>query len=69
VSWTPGEDNKTSTPNEIVSLDWAIINKNNKPKVNNLFAIYLDNSTGLVFQYPAESKGQAGPSLLAYIHY
>ncbi len=67
MSWTPGEDNKTSTTNEIVSLDWAIINKKNKPKVNNLFAIYLGNSTGLVFQYPAESKGQAAPSLLAYI--
>jgi transposase InsO family protein len=31
------------------------------------FALYLDNNTGLVFGYPAESTGQAGPSLLAYI--
>jgi hypothetical protein len=27
VSWLPGTDNKVSTPNKIVSVDWGIINK------------------------------------------
>jgi hypothetical protein len=67
VSWLPGTNNKISTPNELVSLDWGIINKKNKPNVNNVFAIYLDNHTGFVFVYLAESRGQAGPSLQAFI--
>ena len=57
VSWLPGTDHKISTPNELVSVDWGIVNKKNKTNVNNIFAIYLDNHTGLVFVYPAESKG------------
>jgi hypothetical protein len=67
VSWLPGTDNKVSTPNEIVSIDWGIINKRNKANVNNIFALYLDNNTGFVFVYLAESRGQAGPSLQAFI--
>ena len=67
VSWTPGTDKRISTPNELVSLDWGISNKKNQANVKNVFAIYLDNHTGLVFFYPAESKGQAGPSLQAFI--
>jgi hypothetical protein len=51
VSWQPGTDNKISTPNELVSLDWGIINKKNQANVNNVFALYLDNHTGLVFFY------------------
>jgi hypothetical protein len=67
VSWQPGTDKRISTPNELVSLDWGIVNIKNQTKVNNVFAIYLDNHTGLVFFYLAESKGQAGPSLQAFI--
>ena len=68
VSWLPGTNNKISTPNELASLDWGIINKKNKTNVNNVFAIYLDNYTGFVFVYLAESRGQAsGPSLQAFM--
>jgi hypothetical protein len=67
VSWLPGTDKKISTPNELVSVDWGMINKKNKANVNNVFAIYLDNHTGFVFVYLAESRGQAGPSLQAFI--
>jgi hypothetical protein len=67
VSWLPGTNNKVSTPNEIVSVDWGIINKRNKSNVKNVFALYLDNNTGFVFVYLAESRGQAGPSLQAFI--
>ncbi len=35
--------------------------------MNNVFGLFLDNHTGIVFAYPAESTGQAGPALLAYI--
>jgi hypothetical protein len=48
-------------------VDWGIVNKKNKANVNNIFAIYLDNHTGFVFVYPAESRGQAGPSLQAFM--
>jgi hypothetical protein len=67
LSWLPGTDLKISTPNELVSVDWGIVNKKNIAKVNNIFAIYLDNYTGFVFVYPAESRGQAGPSFQAFI--
>jgi hypothetical protein len=50
-----------------MSVDWGIINKKNKANVNNVFSIYLDNYTGFVFVYLAESRGQAGPSLQAFI--
>ncbi len=61
VSWQPGTDKRISTPNELVSLDWGIINKTNQAKVNNVFALYLDNHTGLVFFYPAERKDRPAP--------
>jgi hypothetical protein len=34
VSWQPGTVKKISAPNELVSLDWGIINKKNQSKVN-----------------------------------
>ena len=66
VTWTPGTDNKIVNLNEQIALDWGIINKT-KQQGNNVFAVYLDTNTGFVFTYPAENRGQAGPSLLAYI--
>ncbi len=48
-------------------MDWGIINKQYLKNKKNVFALYLDNNTGLVFAYPANSTGQAGPSLSAYI--
>jgi len=67
LSWTPGTGNKNVNPNETIALDWGIINKKAKPNTTNVFALYLDTNTGLVFQYPAQSRGEAGSSLLAYI--
>ncbi len=44
-----------------------IINKTSISGKKNVFALYLDLNTGLVFTYPAPSRGLAGPSLQAYI--
>jgi hypothetical protein len=67
LSWTAGTDYKNVRPNEKVSVDWGIINKKAIAGQNNVFALYLDLNTGVVFAYPAQSRGLAGPSLLAYI--
>ncbi len=48
-------------------MDWGIVNKQYLKDKKNVFALYLDNNTGLVFAYPADSTGQAEPSLSAYI--
>jgi hypothetical protein len=58
---------KVVNPNDTVSVDWGIVNKKAKPNVKNVFALFLDTITGNVFSYAAESRGQAGPALLAYI--
>jgi hypothetical protein len=68
LSWMAGTDYKNVRPNEKVSVDWGrIINQKAIAGQNNVFALYLDLNTGLVFAYPAQSRGLAGPSLLAYI--
>ncbi len=67
LSWTPTTEHKVVEPNQTVSLDWGIINKTSKSGAHNVFAIFLDTNTGLVFVYPAESRGQAGDALQAYI--
>jgi hypothetical protein len=43
------------------------VNKRNKPGHKNVFALFLDLNTGLVFVYPAETRGQAGDALQQYI--
>ncbi len=50
-----------------MAVDWGIINKTSISGKNNAFALYLDLNTGLVFTYPAPSRGLAGLSLQAYI--
>jgi transposase InsO family protein len=50
-----------------VSIDWGIINKQAIPNQNNVFALFLDLNTGLVFVFPSPSRGLAGTALLAYI--
>jgi hypothetical protein len=35
-----------------VSIDWGIINKQALPNQNNVFALFLDLNTGLVFIFP-----------------
>jgi hypothetical protein len=67
IFWTAATAQKKIRPNEEVSVDWGIINKRAISGKNNVFALYLDMDTGLVFAYPAPSRGLAGPSLLAYI--
>jgi hypothetical protein len=67
LSWNSATDDKNVTPNAIVSMDWGIIHKRYLQNANNVFALFLDNHTGIVFLYAAESTGQAGPALLAYI--
>jgi transposase InsO family protein len=67
LSWTAGTAKKNVRPNEIMAVDWGIINETSISGKNNVFALYLDLNTGLVFTYPAPSRGLAGPSLQAYI--
>jgi hypothetical protein len=67
LSWTPSTADKIVNPNDKISLDWGIINKRAKPNVKNVFALFLDTITGNVFIYAAESRGEAGPALQAYI--
>jgi hypothetical protein len=67
LSWTPSTEHKYVNHNETVSLDWGIINKKAKANAKNVFALFLDTNTGNVFVYAAESRGQAGPALEAYI--
>jgi hypothetical protein len=58
---------KKVRPNEEVSIDWGIINKQALPNQNNVFALFLDLNTGLVFVFPSPSRGLTGTALLAYI--
>ena len=67
LSWTPSTADKFVNPNDRISLDWGIVNKKAKANVKNVFALFLDTNTGNVFVYAAESRGQAGPALQAYI--
>jgi hypothetical protein len=67
LSWTPSTADERVNPNYSVSVDWEIINKKHKTGVNNIFALFLDTLTGLVFVFPAESRGQTGLALQTYI--
>ncbi len=67
LTWSPSTADKVVNPNDTVSVDWGIVNKKAKPNVKNVFALFLDTITGNVISYASESRGQAGPALLAYI--
>ena len=67
LSWTASTADKNVTPNRTVSIDWGIINKKTQSGKNNVFALFLDINTGITFIFPAESRGQAGVALQAYI--
>jgi hypothetical protein len=70
LSWTSSTANKQVNPNYSISVDWGITNKKHQTGVHKVFALFLDTLTGLVFVYPAESRGQAGLALETYIkHY
>jgi hypothetical protein len=68
ISWTPSTEQKHVTPNHKIALDWGIINKTAKSKTNNVFALYLDTNTGLVFAYPAQSRGEASRTILTRLY-
>ncbi len=53
--------------NELLSFDWGIIHKKYVKDKNNVFGLFLDNNTGIILAYPAQSTGQAGPTLETYI--
>jgi transposase InsO family protein len=67
LTWTPSTADKFVNPNHTISVDWGIVNKRNKAGLFNVFALFLDVHTGLVFVFPAESRGQAGDALKSYI--
>jgi hypothetical protein len=67
LSWTASTANKDVTPNRTVSVDWGIINKKHQSGENNVFTLFLDIYTGVTFVFPAESRGQAGVALQAYM--
>ncbi len=49
LSWNPATQDKNVRSNELVSLDWGIINKQYVKDANNVFGLFLDNNTGTVF--------------------
>jgi transposase InsO family protein len=53
--------------NKEVSLDWAMINKENIPGEFNVFAVFYDMNIGLVHVEFQNSRGQADEALLGYI--
>ena len=67
VSRTPATAAQTNQRNKIVSVDWAIINKQNLPDVFNVFALFIDNNIGLVHVEFQLTRGQAGEALEGYI--
>ena len=67
LSWTPSSTQQDCTPNHHIACDWGIINKRLKRDQNNVFALFLDLLTGWTFVFPAQNRGLAGESLLAYI--
>jgi hypothetical protein len=67
LTGSPSTADKVVNSNDTVSVDWRTANKKAKPNVKNVFALFLDTITGNVLSYATESRGQAGPALLAYI--
>ncbi len=56
LSWTASTSEHESRPNERGSMDWGIVNKQYIKDKNTVFALYLDNHTGMVFGYPRTSR-------------
>ena len=48
VSRTPATTEQSNERNKLVSVDWAIVNKENLPDVFNVFALFYDTHIGLV---------------------
>ena len=67
VSRTPATTAQSNERNKVVSVDWAIINKENLPDVFNVFALFYDVNIGLVHVEFQPTRGQAGEALEGYI--
>jgi hypothetical protein len=67
VSRTPATTEQSNERNKLVSVDWAIINKENLPDVFNVFALFYDTHIGLVHVEFQHTRGQAGEALEGYI--
>jgi hypothetical protein len=67
VSHTPATQIQSNRRNEKVSVDWAIVNKENLVDVYNVFALFYDHNVGLVHVDFQPSRGQAGEALENYI--
>jgi hypothetical protein len=67
VSRTPATQIQSNRRNETVSVDWAIVNKENLVDVYNIFALFYDHNVGLVHVDFQPSRGQAGEALENYI--
>ena len=67
VSRTPATTAQSNERNKLVSVDWAIIHKENVPDEYNVFALFHDANIGLVHVEFQPSRGQAGEALEGYI--
>ncbi len=67
VSRKPATTAQINQRNQIVSVDWTIINRQNLPDVFNVFALFVDHNIGLVYVEFQLTRGQAGEALEGYI--
>jgi hypothetical protein len=67
VSQTPAATAQINQRNQIVSVGWAIVNKQSQPDVFNVFALFIDHNIGLVHVEFQLTRGQAGEALEGYI--
>jgi hypothetical protein len=67
VSRTPATTAQSNERNKVVSVDWAIINKENLPDVFNAFALFHDVNIRLVHVEFQPTRGQVGEALEGYI--
>ncbi len=66
LTWAPNTQDKIIIPNQNISTDWGIINKQSEKGQNNVFALFLDLNTGWTAVYPSPSRGTAGEILTQY---
>ena len=67
VSRTSATTEQVNTRNEVVAVDWAIVNKTAIPGEPNVFAVFEDTNIGIVHVVCTTSRGLAGEALLNYI--
>jgi hypothetical protein len=67
VSRTPATTAQSNERNKLVSVDWAVIHKENVPDDFNVFAPFHDANIGLVHVEFQPTRKQAGEALEGYI--